>query len=129
MALTDEDKKKILFNSNNISVILFLRLTFAIATFHISSLLVAENKIFAIDVKSVADPPEIDGALSDMCWKELKIIKDFRQRRPNEGEPATEKTEVRICRNDKTLFIGVRCFDSQPEKIRAGVMQRDATVK
>ncbi|MFL2928144.1 MAG: DUF5916 domain-containing protein [Opitutales bacterium] len=73
--------------------------------------------------------PAIDGALNDECWKELKIIKDFRQRRPNEGEPATEKTEVRICRNDKTLFIGVRCFDSQPEKIRAGVMQRDATVK
>ena len=110
-------------------MILFLRLTFAIATFNISSLLIADNKIFAIDVKSVADPPEIDGALNDECWKELKIIKDFRQRRPNEGEPATEKTEVRICRNDKTLFIGVRCFDSQPEKIRAGVMQRDATVK
>ena len=90
MALTDEDKKKILFIFNNISVILFLRLTFAIATFHISSLLIADNKIFAIDVKSVADPPVIDGALNDKCWKELKIIRDFRQRRPNEGEPATE---------------------------------------
>ncbi|SVD01144.1 uncharacterized protein METZ01_LOCUS353998, partial [marine metagenome] len=49
--------------------------------------------------------------------------------RPEEGALATEKTEVRICRDEKALYIGVRCFDSQPDKIRAGVMQRDAPVK
>ena len=94
-----------------------------------NSLFLGTNELTDLYVEKVLNSPVIDGELNDECWKELKIIKDFRQRRPNEGEPATEKTEVRICRNDKTLFIGVRCFDSQPEKIRAGVMQRDATVK
>lgn len=94
-----------------------------------NSLFLGTDELTVLYVEKVLNSPAIDGALNDECWKELKIIKDFRQRRPNEGEPATEKTEVRICRNDKTLFIGVRCFDSQPEKIRAGVMQRDATVK
>ena len=94
-----------------------------------NSLFLGTDELSDLYVEKVLNSPAIDGELNDECWKELKIIKDFRQRRPNEGEPATEKTEVRICRNDKTLFIGVRCFDSQPEKIRAGVMQRDATVK
>ena len=94
-----------------------------------NSLFLGTDELTVLYVEKVLNSPAIDGALNDECWKELKIIKDFRQRRPNEGEPSTEKTEVRICRNDKTLFIGVRCFDSQPEKIRAGVMQRDATVK
>lgn len=94
-----------------------------------NSLFLGTNELTDLYVEKVLNSPVIDGELNDECWKELKIIKDFRQRRPNEGEPATEKTEVRICRNDKTLFIGVRCFDSQPEKVRAGVMQRDATVK
>ena len=110
-------------------MIKFLRLTLTIAAFPLGSLLIADDKIFALDVKFIANSPEIDGELNDECWKDLKILKDFRQRRPKEGEPATEKTEVRICRNDKTLFIGVRCFDSQPEEIRAGVMQRDASVR
>ncbi|NBU86106.1 MAG: hypothetical protein EBS13_02110 [Verrucomicrobia bacterium] len=94
-----------------------------------NSLCLGTNELTDLYVEKVLNSPVIDGELNDECWEELKIIKDFRQRRPNEGEPATEKTEVRICRNDKTLFIGVSCFDSQPEKVRAGVMQRDASVK
>ena len=73
--------------------------------------------------------PVLDGKLDDPCWKGLPVIKDFRQRRPNEGMPETEKTEVRICRDADFLFVGVRCFDSQPDQIRAGVMQRDAPVR
>ena len=73
--------------------------------------------------------PVLDGKLDDPCWKGLPVIKDFRQRRPNEGMPETEKTEVRLCRDAHVLFIGVRCFDSQPDQIRAGVMQRDAPVR
>ena len=73
--------------------------------------------------------PFLDGKLDDPCWMGLPVIKDFRQRRPNEGVPGTEKTEVRLCRDAHVLFIGVRCFDSQPDQIRAGVMQRDAPVR
>lgn len=73
--------------------------------------------------------PVLDGKLDDSCWMGLPVIKDFRQRRPNEGVPGTEKTEVRLCRDAHVLFIGVRCFDSQPDQIRAGVMQRDAPVR
>ena len=82
-----------------------------------------------LNIPRVGQVPKIDGKLDDDCWAKAPVAKDFLQRRPVEGAPATEKTEVRICRDEKALYIGVRCFDSQPDKIRAGVMQRDAPVK
>ena len=111
------------------SVKLFTYLKFFLTVFSSINLLSGADGDNVVEVKLVTNPPVIDGKLEDECWKERRIIKSFRQRRPSEGEDASEKTEVRVCRNNKTLFIGVRCFDSQPDKIRAGVMQRDATVK
>ena len=82
-----------------------------------------------LNIPRVGQAPKIDGKLDDACWAKAPVAKDFLQRRPVEGAPATEKTEVRICRDEKALYMVVRCFDSQPDKIRAGVMQRDAPVK
>ena len=99
-----------------------------------AALLISATAVFGQGVKLLTIPkieevPQIDGKLDDDCWAKAALAKDFRQRRPVEGASATEKTEVRICRDEKVLYIGVRCFDSQPDKIRAGVMQRDAPVK
>jgi hypothetical protein len=87
------------------------------------------EKVDQAEATLVDQGPFLDGKLDDPCWMGLPVIKDFRQRRPNEGVPGTEKTEVRLCRDAHVLFIGVRCFDSQPDQIRAGVMQRDAPVR
>ncbi|MBT5689529.1 MAG: carbohydrate binding family 9 domain-containing protein [Opitutae bacterium] len=83
----------------------------------------------ALVIPRIQKAPTIDGKLDDDCWIKASVAKDFRQRHPEEGAPATEKTEVKICRDDRALYIAARCFDSQPDKIRAGVMQRDAAVK
>ncbi|MBG29875.1 MAG: hypothetical protein CMI31_07730 [Opitutae bacterium] len=91
--------------------------------------LVFGQQVPLLSVPGIAQAPKIDGKLDDACWAKAAVAKDFLQRRPEEGEPATEKTVVRICRDDEVLYIGARCFDSQPDKIRAGVMQRDAPVK
>ena len=74
-------------------------------------------------LRKVEQAPVIDGNLSDPCWKNAPKAKDFIQRQPDEGQPVTEKTEVRVCRDENTLFIGVRCFDSQPQKIAAIVRE------
>ena len=87
------------------------------------------DKTASLLLRMVERAPVIDGNLSDPCWKNSPVAKDFIQRQPNEGQPVTEKTEVRVCRDDRTLFIGVRCFDSQPQNIAAKVMQRDAPAK
>ena len=43
-----------------------------------------------------------------------------------EGAPPTERTEVRFLFDRDCLYIGIRCFDSEPKKILAKQMQRDA---
>lgn len=70
-------------------------------------------------------PPVIDGKLDDSCWSKAESISNFIQRELNEGEPATEKTEIKIFYDDDNLYIGVWCFDSQPKNITANQLDRD----
>jgi len=81
-----------------------------------------------MSVFEAAEPPIIDGHLNDAVWQRIEFSGGFLQREPNEGEPATEKTEVGIIYNDKNLYIGVRCYDSEPDKIRATEMRRDGSL-
>ena len=53
-----------------------------------------------------------DGILSEVFWARADVITGFRQQEPLEGEPATERTEVRILYDDGSLYLGVYCFDS-----------------
>lgn len=71
--------------------------------------------------------PQLDGTLNDPLWKLAKPIDDFRQQEPYEGEPATEKTEVRILYTEKAVFFGIHCYDSQPSRIVATELRRDAS--
>src|SRR5690242_12802259 len=40
--------------------------------------------------------PRLDGTLDDPLWQMAPAIDNFLQREPFEGQPPTEKTEVRI---------------------------------
>ena len=106
-----------------------LKFYFCSAVLAVSATALFGQEVKLLTIPKIKEVPQIDGKLDDDCWLEAALAKDFRQRRPEEGALATEKTEVRICRDDRALYVGVRCFDSQPDKIRAGVMQRDASVK
>jgi hypothetical protein len=75
----------------------------------------------------VEDPPKMDGTLDDPLWKLAKPVTDFRQREPREGEPASEKTEVRILYTRHAVYFGIQCFDSQPAKIIATDLRRDVS--
>ena len=71
--------------------------------------------------------PKIDGnILSDPLWSEINPIKNLIQIKPRFGELASEKTEIRIAFSDKILFIGVICFDKNPEKIVVSDSRRDS---
>ena len=68
----------------------------------------------------------IDGQLDEEWYRTTMPIDGFVQSEPNEGEPTTEKTEVWIFFDDETLYVGARNYDSQPERIVANDMRRDA---
>jgi len=69
--------------------------------------------------------PKLDGTLDDPLWQSSKLISDFRQREPYEGEPATEKTEVRILYTRHAVYFGIHCYDSKPSGIVATELRRD----
>ena len=58
-------------------------------------------------------------------WTQTQVIDDFTQQSPDEGQPSTERTEVRVLYDTEKLYIGFECYDSQPEKIVANEMRRD----
>ncbi len=68
---------------------------------------------------------EIDGHLTEESWVEAQVIDDFIQQSPDEGEPITERTEVRMVYDAENLYIGFECSDSEPEKVVANEMRRD----
>lgn len=71
----------------------------------------------------------IDGKLDEAAWQAATPITDFRQYDPNEGQPASEKTEARILIDDDAIYIGMRLFDSQPRLIQSQLARRDESVE
>ena len=54
----------------------------------------------------------IDGRLDEPAWKLAIPITRFRQTQPNEGDAATQRTEVRILFDGEAVYIGARMYDS-----------------
>jgi len=71
--------------------------------------------------------PKLDGTLNDALWQSAKPITDFRQQEPYEGQPATERTEVRILYTRHAVYFGIHCFDSEPARIIASELRRDVS--
>ena len=74
----------------------------------------------------VEGAPEIDGdVLGDPMWDDADPTTGFRQSTPNEGQPASERTEVRIVYNGETLYVGVICYVRDPGTIIVSDSRRD----
>jgi hypothetical protein len=53
----------------------------------------------------------IDGLLDDAIWQHAAPISDFLQTAPLEGQPVTERTEVRLVYDDDAIYVGARLYD------------------
>ena len=71
-------------------------------------------------------PIAVDGELDEPAWSAAAPIGEIRQRDPHEGERATEATEVKLLYDGQNLYIGVTCFDSEPDHVIGTQMSRDA---
>jgi len=92
-----------------------------------SPIFAQENGTRRIRVVHITEPIKIDGRLDEPGWSQAEVATDFRQQEPSEGEPASEKTEVRLLFDDKNLYVGVHAFDSEPSRINSRELVRDAT--
>ncbi len=70
--------------------------------------------------------PQIDGLLDEPAWEGAALIDDLTQVEPIEGAAPSQRTEVRILYDSDFIYFGIRCFDTEPDKIIAKQLQRDA---
>jgi hypothetical protein len=76
--------------------------------------------------REVSTPPTIDGTLDEAVWSQATPLDRFVQAEPLEGQPASERTEVRILYDDDAIYVGVVCHDRDPSLIVTTDTRRDA---
>ena len=79
----------------------------------------------AISIREGTLPIVLDGDLSDPAWAQATPISSFLQRDPLEGAPATMRTEARVAFDATAIYVAVRAFDPDPDRIVGFLTRRD----
>src|SRR5258706_7417748 len=70
---------------------------------------------------------KIDGKLDEPIWQSAPPATDFRQNQPHEGQPATQRTEVRFVFDAAAIYVGARMYDDSGSRgVRTRLVRRDA---
>ncbi|MCK5821750.1 MAG: carbohydrate binding family 9 domain-containing protein [Bacteroidales bacterium] len=85
----------------------------------------SENARQKIVIPLTTLTPKIDGRLDEKMWEDAEVIDEFYQYTPHNGAQPTEKTIAYLIYDEKNLYVGFRCYDSEPDKIRASLTQRN----
>lgn len=91
------------------------------------SCLVDRGKCIVRAVRTTNGGIKVDGILGESDWKHAPVTSGFIQHEPHDGEPATEKTDVRIVYDDYAIYVGVRAYDREA-RLRA-IPQRLGTLR
>ena len=71
-------------------------------------------------------PLQLDSLLHERVYRDMAPVTDFVQQEPDEGEPATDQTEVWVMFDGDTLYVAARCWSADPDRIVANEMKRDS---
>ena len=69
--------------------------------------------------------PVIDGRSDDAVWQQADPGQGFTQHEPDNGAPASEKSEFRIVYDADNLYVLIRSHDRQADKISSRLTRRD----
>ena len=81
--------------------------------------------IAAHQIDGAASAIRLDGELTDAAWQSAPPVTAFVQRDPSEGAPATFRTEARVVYNSSGIYVAVRAYDPQPDRIVGFLTRRD----
>ena len=79
-------------------------------------------------VRLTTPKPVIDGKLNDECWKTGEWGGNFVQWIPKEGAKPSQETQFKILYDDKNIYVAIRAFDKEPNKISRKAGRRDEFV-
>jgi len=85
-----------------------------------------EAQVFQI---SQQEHIKIDGLLTEPVWQNASPIGPLSMVEPDEGVPPSMPTEIRVIVDFQSIYIGIMCSDSDPDKIVSFTMQRDAQLR
>lgn len=137
MRASEMTLKNLIFKGGSAFILFFLRFSV------LSALLPAGNPVLQDTVpegersskqpayattRLVTERPVIDGKLDDECWKNGNWAGDYIQYIPHEGAEPTYQTEHNIQYDDKHLYIAIRAFDPEPDKVHRYAGVRDEIV-
>ena len=74
----------------------------------------------------VAEGPIVDGRIDDDIWDRAQILSGFIQAEPLNGEPESERTEVRLLYTNEIIYVGAVMYDSDPSGIVVSDARRDS---
>jgi len=72
----------------------------------------AAGQGYRIHIRKTGARIRVDGKLDEPVWKEIEPITSFTQMQPNDGAPASERTEARMFYDDNSIYFGISFYDS-----------------
>ena len=80
-----------------------------------------------LSIPRISNPPVLADFLSMEPSNShgMVAVKEFVQRRPDDGKPATQRTVVYLGYDDKNLYLVFVCYEADPGKIRANMAKRE----
>jgi hypothetical protein len=85
----------------------------------------SEDGRLEIRALETTEPVVIDGTLDDAVWHRAPRVGGFVQSEPQEGEPATEITDVQLAFDSRNLYIAAYCHDRDPSGIVVNDIRED----
>ncbi len=73
-------------------------------------------------------PISLDGILDESAWRAAQPLSQFVQNEPDEGQPSSERTEVRVLFDGDAVYVGAWMYDRDPAAIVFGERRRDASL-
>lgn len=70
-------------------------------------------------------PPTIDGMLDEPAWSVVEWENDFIENRPDENTAPSNQTRYKVTYDQKFLYLGFQCYDTEPAKIVKRLSRRD----
>jgi len=84
----------------------------------------SQNKTYITQRVSL-HPPKIDGIFDDESWANVAWEDDFKQYQPNEGDAPSQKTSFKILYDNDNIYIAIKAFDTETDKIERRMTRRD----
>ena len=88
----------------------------------------AQDRRYYVTQRLKGTPPKIDGVLDDEAWTEGEWAGNYRQYMPRNGARPSQDTKLKILYDDKNIYIAIRAYDTEPDKIDRKLGRRDAFI-